>query len=283
MIAGEPISETTSSATNTPRVIYLGAYVDELIILERGLPISQRGRVQQDGSSRAGPDCCGFRPVLLSPATSFRAWTWGSLLRPVRIHRAGPIPVVFAAMVNIPGLNILAAPLLQFLALRGLLRKGGTVGAVIYNFNPSLVLLAIYMKYIWKIRLVQNIEDISVPRLCDWLPNSGTRPVQQLVYWICQHAIARIVDDYVVPTRRFLAHLPKKPASAVVSGCIAINEDEPQHPARPLRVLYAGSIEREHGAHVFVNALKISRCGREMPGHRGGCYWHRQPRRVGIG
>lgn len=239
------------------RVIYLGGYVDEAIVSERGLPSHNAAGSNRMMRIAQALAVAGFRPVLLAPATSLRAGRRGQRVYPRRIHRAGRVPALFATMLNIPGFNIAAAPFTQFVALRGLLRKGDVAAAVVYNYNLSLVLLTAYLKYVWRLPVVQNVEDIAEPRLRDWLPGGRARPVQQLVYWVCQHAIASIVDGYIVPTRRFLDHLPKKSAVAVVTGCIAIEGEPPQPAAPPLRLLFAGKIEREHGIHSLIEALKI--------------------------
>ena len=256
-IRSVPQADVSAPPTTAPRIIYLGGYVDEAIVRERGLRshnAAGSNRMVRIGRALAA---AGYRPVLLSPATSLRAWVWGAFLHPVRLRRAGQTPVVFSAMVNVPALNVLIAPLLQFVALRSLLRRGNVTGAVIYNFNPSLVVLTAYMKYVWQLRVVQDVEDISEPRLRDWLPSSSTNPVQQIVFWICQHIISRMVDGYFVPTRRFLKHLPQGSKRAVVTGCIAVDRSIPQASASPLRVLFAGKVEREHGIETFVRALKI--------------------------
>lgn len=251
-------AEVGGSAAREGRVVYLGGFVDEAIVRERGLPSHNPAGSNRMGRIARAFSAAGFRPVVLSPATSLRAGRSADrLIYPRRIRRTGPVAVVFAPMLNIPLVNVLAAPLIQFMTLRAILRKGDAVAAVVYNFNPTLVLLTAYLKFIWRLPLVQNVEDVSEPRLTDWLPNTRARPVQQLVFWLSQHAVARMVGGYIVPTRRFLAHLPDKPKVAVVTGCIAIEGDAPEPSAPPLRVLFAGKIEREHGAHVLVDALKI--------------------------
>lgn len=239
------------------RVIYLGGYVDDAIVRERGLSTHNAAGSNRMARIAQALAAAGLRPVLLSPATSLRAGRRGQLLYPLRIHRAGRAPVIFAAVLNIPGLNIATTVLMQFIALRGILRKGNVKTAVVYNYNISLVLLSAYLKYCWHLPLVHNVEDIAEPRMLDWLPGRRARPVQQLVYWVCQHAIARIASSYVVPTRRFLDHLPQKSAVAVVTGCIAIQGAPPLPASPPLRVLFAGKIECEHGVHTLVEALKL--------------------------
>jgi len=245
------------NAARGERVIYLGGYVDEAIISERGLQAHNAAGSNRMARISQALASVGLRPVLLSPATSLRAGRRGQLVYSQRIHHVGHTPVIFAAMVNIPGLNIATTMFMQLIALRGILRKGNMTAAVVYNYNISLVILSAYLKYVWRIPLVHNVEDIAEPRILDWLPGRRARPVQQLVYWICQHAIARMACSYVVPTRRFLNHLPQKSSVAVVTGCITIERATPLPASLPLRVLFAGKIEREHGVHTLVEALKL--------------------------
>ena len=71
------------------------------------------------------------------------------------------------------------------------------------------------------------------------------------------HLVARMSNAYLVPTQRFLSYLPRKRAVEVVTGCIDIppRADDFAIPP-PLRVLYAGKIEREHGIVQFVEVLE---------------------------
>lgn len=240
-----------------PRVLYIGGYLDEVIVRERGLPTHNAAgsnRMARLGRALAAG---GYRPVLLSPGTSLRARSAGPLLMPVRVHRSGPVPVVFARMLNLPGLNILVAPFVMLVSMCTLLRKGNVAAVIVYNFNPTFVLLTLYLRLFFGGVLLQNVEDVSEPRLADWLPGSSARPMQQLVFWVCMHLIARMVDGYVVPTRRFLAHLPYRERQALITGCIAVEAVSLRPEPPPLRVLFAGKFEPEHGSLAFLEALRL--------------------------
>lgn len=241
------------------RVIYIGGFVDEAILAERGLRTlnaacsNRMDRISQ--ALRAG----GYRPVILSPAASLRMKSAGVFFHPARLRRRKSVPAIFAPVLNLFGLNVLSSFVFQFLCLRTLLRSHKVCGVVIYNFNPSLVLLCAYLRWVWRLPVLNNIEDVSVPSLKDWNPRTEARPVQQIIFAICMKLIARMSDAYIVPTRRFLAYLPVNKPAAVVTGCIAATGAKPGAPMKgceSLHVLFAGKIEREHGIVEFIRALQ---------------------------
>ena len=183
----------------------------------------------------------------------------GAFLHPVRVRKRKSAPVVFAPAFNIFGINVLFAWFFQFLCLRAILKNEKVGGAIIYNFNPSLVVLCAYLKYVRRLPILNNIEDISIPTLKDWSHNTEASPVQQIVFYFCMNLIARMADGLVVPTRRFLNYLPGNTPSVVVTGCIADMDTPDREPVEEndrLQVLYAGKLQREDGIVEFVRALQ---------------------------
>lgn len=241
------------------RVVYLGGFLDEAIVKERGLPThNAAGSNRMDRIANALKSG-GYRPVILSPGASLRMHSKGTFLHPGRVRKRKSAPVVFAPALNIFGINVLFAWFFQFLCLRAILKNEKVVGAIIYNFNPSLVLLCAYLKYVRRLPILNNIEDISVPTLKDWSRKIEARPVQQIVFYFCMNLIARMADGLVVPTRRFLNYLPGNTPSVVVTGCIAVMDTPDNEPAEEndrLQVLYAGKLQREDGIVEFVRALQ---------------------------
>lgn len=249
--------DLTPTEQQRGRVLYLGSFLDEAIVAERGLRSHNAAGSNRMARLARALRSAGFRPILLSPATSLRARRKGGpLLHPARVRRSGGVVMIHAPALNVIGLNILTAPLFQLAVMRRILRRP-LAGSVVYNFSPGLVLLTAWLAVMSSARIVNNIEDISVPRLSDWSRKTEARPVQQLLFWLCMHLVARMSDAYLVPTQRFLSYLPRKRAVEVVTGCIDIppRADDFALPP-PLRVLYAGKIEREHGIVQFVEVLE---------------------------
>jgi len=198
----------------------------------------------------------GYRPIVLSPATSLRAVrAGGPILYPGRVRRHGGMMVIYAPALNVIGLNMLTTLFFQISLVVRLMRRP-LAGGIVYNFSPSLLFLTAWLTLKPNLRVVNNIEDVSIPALSDWSRRTEARPVQQLVFWVCMNLIARMSDAYIVPTQRFLSYLPRKRSVEVVTGCIEIPPTRRTAPkAPPLRVLYVGKVESEHGIVQFVEAL----------------------------
>lgn len=237
------------------RTLYFSPFVDELIYAERGLRSHNAAGSNRTLRLAQAMRCAGLHPLIISPAISLRAHRkGGALFHRGKAVRRGGVPVVYAPAFNIIGLNILAVFFFQLLVLRRIQRQP-FIGVVLYNFAPSMVFLAIWITLSSGIRIINNIEDVSVASASDWSRQTEARPLQQLVYSITMRLIAGLGNAYVIPTRRFLSYLPKKRAE-IVTGCIEL----PLHVTRidppPIRVLFAGKIEREHGIVQFVEALE---------------------------
>lgn len=242
------------------RIVYLGGFLDEAIVRERGLPThNAAGSNRMDRIANALKSA-GYRPVILSPGASLRMNSKGAFLHPGRVRNRKSAPVVFAPAFNIFGINVLCSWIFQILCLRAILKSGRVCGAIIYNFNPSLILLCVYLKYVRRLPILNNIEDISIPSLKDWSRKTEARPIQQIVFFCCMNLIARMADGYIVPTRRFLNYLPGNTPSEIVTGCIAVMDSPDRVPVERndrLQVLYAGKVQREDGIIEFVQALQL--------------------------
>lgn len=250
------INKSHTLQRSSKRILYLGSFLDEAIVAERGLRSHNAAGSNRIKRLSQALRRAGLRPIVLSPAISMRAVRKGGpWLHPARVRRHSGVAVVHAPALNVIGLNMLTAPLFQLAVMRRVLRRP-LAGSIVYNFSPGLVLLTAWLAAMSGGRIVNNVEDVSVPSLSDWSRRTEARPVQQLVFWLCMHLVARMADAYLVPTRRFLSYLPKKHAAEVVTGCIAIPPAQVRPVPPPLRVLYAGKIEREHGIVQFVEALE---------------------------
>jgi len=257
MMRKHPSSFRHCHDTAQGRVVYVGPYLDEEIVRLRGLRgynAAGSNRMARIGRALAA---AGLRPIILSPAISLRAKAPDSLVHSPRVRRTGPVVVVYAACINVVGFNVLSSVLTQFLTLRTLIQREPLSGVIFYNSNTANVLMAAYLRLCTRLRILHNAEDIYTPKLRDWLPDSATRPLQNISFWLGQKLMGFLVHGYIVPTQRFLPWLSERPIARVVTGCIDFGGRTHQEPNVQLRVLYAGKIEREHGICHFVEALRI--------------------------
>jgi glycosyltransferase involved in cell wall biosynthesis len=249
-----------SLATNNRRVIYLGPFLDEGIVKERGIPFQNAAGSNRMERISLALKYAGYNPIILSPGISLRASVKGIMFHDSRVRRQHGIPVVFSRALNIVGLNILTSFFFQLLCLQKLLKNGQCEGIIVYNFNISLVLICAYLKYVYRLPIINNIEDVSIPALKDWRSGAEVRPVQQIIFYICMNLVAFMADAMIIPTKRFLDYLPKTLPFIILNGCIEVNEklfitDRSRNNTQ-LRVLYAGKIEHEHGIKEFIEALQ---------------------------
>ena len=244
--------------TKFKRILYLGSYQDEAIIKERGLSSHNAAGSNRMMRLSEALGYMKYRPVILSPAISLRSGkAGGPFLLPARVRRKGKVIIVHAPAINVFGLNILTTFFFQAMTMARI-RRRGTQANIVYNYSPTYFLLALWLRLSSRVPLLNNIEDIAVPRWSDWSKDSEARPVQQGVFWVCQYLVARVCDGYIVPTRRFLDFLPRKRATEIVTGCISVPEQLGTGAVtEKIRVMFAGKIEREHGIVQFIEALEL--------------------------
>lgn len=242
------------------RVLIVGQYVDQALATERALPSNSwagSNRMRRLGSAiQAG----GQRVTIVAPGAALRMARTCRLFYPVVVRRAGRASVVFARAVGFPLIGLICEPWLMIVSLYTLVRRRDVAAALIYNFSPGLLICALVLKRLWRIRIILDLEDVSIPRLSDWRRDSIARPWQQCVYWACMRSLLKACDGVIVPTRRFLVFVPDQTPSIVVSGCL--EESDLAHvPALPdegpLRVLMAGKLDRENGFDTFVSAAEL--------------------------
>ena len=131
---------------------------------------------------------------------------------------------------------------------------------MVYNFSPSFVVCCLAFRWLWKVRLVIDLEDVASVRLADWISDTGARPVQEFVNALCMRAELLLCDAVIAPTRRFLSVISRTVPSAVVTGCFEDIAPLPllsERPGkRPLRVLMAGGLDAENGLDLFCEAAQ---------------------------
>lgn len=239
-------------------VLYLGNYLDAEIVRERGLPGHNTAGSNRMRRLAGALAAAGYSPIIVSSATSLRMYRPGRLMNPARVRHDGRTVVAFTGALNPGGLGLIAEPFFMLAVLRRLARKFPINNVIIYNFSPSLYIAALYVKYFLKLRIFNNVEDVSIPRRSDWFQGTEVRPTQQLVFYACMKAIARLATGFVLPTARFERYVSQGKPTVVAPGCITVS-DEPAVRSQNrggLRILFSGKIEFEHGIDVFVEALR---------------------------
>lgn len=243
-------------------IFWIGTYLNKVIVAERGLPtcnVAGSNRLQRFAEAL---NSTGQRVIIFSPAVSLRVRYRGKLIHPKRTYKSGKTLVLFCCALGLPIAGILLEPIFLITALYAVYRKHRPEAVVIYNYSPSLVLAALFIKLWWRVPLIENLEDIAIPKRSDWLATSETRPVQQLIYSVCMALIINLSNKIIIPTKRFTLFIPPDKPRLLITGCITV-KDIAAKPTTPkterdkINVLFTGRIEFEYGIQYFLKALKM--------------------------
>jgi len=242
-------------------LVYVGTFFDEAIVQERGLPSRNAAGSNRMVRLSEALRSSGVRVLMLSPGISMRVRWTGHLAMPYRLRRMGQVPVLFSAALGLPVFGMLCEGWSLIATLCSLARRRELRAVMIYDFPPSFLLLALFLRiFMRRVPIIHNIEDVSEFRWSDWRPKSQVRPFRQLLASISMNIIVRLAAGVLVPTQRFFSAIPVGKARLVISGCmpdVRVEKKKRDTTNTRLRVLYSGSIELAHGIGKLVGALGI--------------------------
>ena len=243
------------------KILYFGSFYTLRAVEERGLPsrnIAGYNRMKRFAHALIA---IGVDVEIISSAVCMRPKWKGALLYPALFEKVEGIKVQSVKMLGIPFVGFFFEPF--FLCLWALknIKRGDVSGVLIYNFNPAYAWLAILLK-ILRIPFFSQIEDVSIPELRDWGRNSETRPIQQILYWFCMRVMTALSKGIIVPSRRFCVAFNISKPQLVITGCMDTKEFVVERSllnARPLKVLFVGKYQKEHGVDVLCDAIRLLR------------------------
>ena len=242
-------------------ILYLGNYLDEDIVQRRGL-----SSLNVAGSNRMfriakAINSTKRKLIIVSPGTSLKAKLINkTLLHKNIIKRKNGTIIHFSNSFGVPYIGLFISTILYFISIINLCRKHNVDVIVIYNFNITLTVITFVLKFFTEIKIVHNVEDISVPKFKDWRKDSETNPVQQLVLFCCMNVISKLCDKTIIPSSKFVKSLPYAKSYMVISGCIDVEKNISLSLSQNIdgcpRILFAGKIAFEHGIQYLINSLE---------------------------
>ena len=247
-------------------IIYLGQYVSEKVYTCRGLPTlnaAGTNRMQRiaEALQDAGEDCW-----ILSSGSAARMGWRGRWLHRARVERRRGVPLLFAATVGIPFLSVCWSQVAVLIALFQLKRRREITGIIVYNFHLLDFVVACIGRFGFKVPVLLDLEDVSIPKWGDFRRNSGTSAFQQLRLWPLMKATILTCHAVFAPTRRFREVVPLAKPFEVISGCMRIPKMGVEQQlgsvptvseSHPLEVLFSGQIESEFGIDIVAEAIRI--------------------------
>jgi len=243
------------------RILYLGYFYPLDVVKSRGLPFQNIAGNNRMKRVTGALTSAGLRVHLASPGVCAACRFTGKLLHGAYRSFEDGVEILIAPAVGVPIVGALFEILLFPLWTFQLLHRVRFAGVVMYNYSPSLVIVAAALRVLG-VPFIAQIEDVAMPSKSDWRVSSETRPVHQIMHWLCMKLVTALSSGLIVPSRRFLPFLPQKKPWLVLPGCVADSEwsraDSGDLRGR-IRVLFAGKYEREHGMDLLVAAITLLR------------------------
>lgn len=239
-------------------ILYLGNYLNEDIVRERKLPTSNTA-----GSNRikriAEALSLSYEVKIISSAITLRnKINSKNLVLKKKSKVENGIEIIFAKTLAIPILGLLFSHITCSLEVFKSIKKNRVKTIILYNFGSLNMLSLILIKlFVPRVKILNNIEDISVFSLKDFSLKSEDNLFQQLFFSVSMRITAFLSNGYIIPTERFLSFLPHNNNVLVINGCIHVKEFSEINIEKEIRILFAGKIAFEHGIKEFIDCLKI--------------------------
>ena len=239
-------------------VLYLGNFLNEEIVIERKLPTNNTAgsnRIKRISQALS----LSYEVKIISSAITLRnKFNRNNLILKKKSKIDNGIEIIFAKTLAIPVLGLLFSHITYPLEVLKNIRKNKVKNLVLYNFGSlNIITLFIIKIFIPRIKILNNIEDISVFSFKDFSLKSEDNLLQQLFFSVSMKITAFLSHGYIIPTERFLPFLPSKKNILVINGCIKVNKFSEVKNRNDLNILFAGKIAFEHGIKEFIECLKI--------------------------
>jgi len=247
-------------SSKTQRVLFICGYLTEDIVRERGLPSLNVAGSNRSVRIAEALKAAGADVLLLSSATTLRQKWMKKIFHHRRATQESAIKVIFSWSVGLPYIGAIFEPLALALGVRKAFEGQQPTIVLLYNYYPGSLIAALFAKYLYGAKMILDIEDVSVPRVADWLGKSDAHPVQQLAGWILLKLGIAACDSVIVPSRRFLQAARVDKRHVVVSGCIGVARSAPKARTdanEPLSILVGGRLEDEQGLGLVLGAVEI--------------------------
>jgi glycosyltransferase involved in cell wall biosynthesis len=239
--------------------VIVGHYIDDRIKNERKLPSHNPAGSNRMVRLGMAIRSLGNKVVILSPGSSMRmAWT-GKYFHNHSISKANGIPIVYCSAIGLPYVSIIWELLNIPLYLYKLHKKSRLMGVMVYCYYPSSLIAALFARYILGVDVVEDLEDICIPKLSDWSHQSEVRPVQQIYGWVAMKIVMNISKSIIIPSHNFQEYVNNNKRIEVITGCMKVADRNLTKIAieERIKVLFAGAFTRENGINLLVEMLKI--------------------------
>ncbi|HXE14777.1 MAG TPA: glycosyltransferase [Bryobacteraceae bacterium] len=248
----------------TREVLYLGPFNPEEIVRRRKLPARNPAAYNRMIRLAKALTRGGAEAHIVSTGVSLRIGLFKQILHRQQNLVVDGIRVSVLPALGVPVVGFLAEPLflLAWLFARFAFHRSSAM--LVYNATVTSA-LAVMLASLFRIPVIYEVEDVPT-----WAVTTGARSAEkprlfQNLSWLIAARVQRpFCSRVLVPSRRFLDALNLKEAdgrlAVVVSGCMDVEASAARIESyvsdrRPLKVLFAGKLEAEHGYDLLLGAI----------------------------
>jgi glycosyltransferase involved in cell wall biosynthesis len=272
-----------------PRVIYLGPFTPEHLAAARGLPRNPAAYNRMLRLAKALADS-NHSVHVATTGICLAVKLTQNLFHRGKSMRIDGISVTALPALGIPLLGYLLEPLILTLWLLKQMLKDRPIAIVVYNATPAAA-IAVLAPVLFGLKVVYEIEDVPVLKATAG-SSRAERPrfFRNLSWLIASRVLINVAHSFIAPSSRLVTKLGLSPnarkRTLVIPGCMDVTATIPSIASlavekRPLRILFCGKLEAEHGYDLLLEAIELLArepdfeqrfefhvCGSSQAGHR---------------
>ena len=246
-------------------LFYIGGYLDEETAKERRIPARNAAGSNRMLRVSNALVCGGYLPTIISPGVTFRSGGFYCLNFKENIKFTSGVRIIFCPSLGIKYFSALFAWAMIIRTIRSCNMHGEREKsplAITYNYNPTLAIVALYLKYFLGFTIIHNIEELTRPQMPDFLASKiiGTGVAKDFLYSFCCKLITSLSSKIITPATRFLTSKSQVLRAEVVTGCFDgqyLAEVDREATQGILNILLSGKISNEHGASLLFDTLDL--------------------------
>ncbi len=249
-----------------PRVLYIGPCNPESTVETRGLPSRNAAAFNRMLRLARGMGASyRWNIQVVSAGVNLNIKRGKRVFARTEHHKLNDVAITVLPAILLPIVGFLMEPLIVAGWMLAALFSERPIAVVAYNATIPHLLVGLLAK-ITLVPFVYDIEDVPTFASLRASKKHGlTRVIQEASWLFSSSIMKKLADAFIVPSVRFISELNltgrEKGKCLLVTGCVSVTPDQPTiasllRDKRPLRVLFAGKLESEHGFDLLLDAIQ---------------------------
>jgi glycosyltransferase involved in cell wall biosynthesis len=245
-------------------ILYLGPFNPEDVVRRRMLPARNPAAYNRMIRLAKAIAQAGSRVRIVSTGISLKTGFFRGVLHREEESKVEGVPVSVLAAIGIPVAGFLAEPLILICWLASRFIRNRPSALLVYNATIASA-MAVVLASLFRIPVIYEVEDVPTWAVAKGSGAAEKPRLMQNLSWLVASRVQRPLSNRVlVPSKRFLDALDlkdwEKQSALVISGCMEVANSPARMESyrseyRPLKVLFAGKLEAEHGYDLLLGAI----------------------------